>query len=1160
MTLLLCVCSGAWATDLEIPLTNLKNFPLDYGLVTITNTANTTISSNQLQVSKATGTFKIATKASGVYLKSISFTDANSSKNGGFTCTDGAYMTGPTENVYTYTAPNTSTTEANFQLIGSGGTAKMGTIIITVSTNYDVERLTAFGSISEQKIPFTSSATTSNIELSVPASGGVSTSSSRISIGSGGKHLVVSTKNSKVIKYIAIPKYQQATYDITCTSSPTGTYSNDIWTPSTAGNESVDLTLTVSSTVYSQELYVAYEAGAPVDPSITFNDGSYNVGDAALDLSSLFSSNSSGAVTYSITNAGTTGATIDADGTSFTATAAGTATVQASQAAATGYNAKTVTATITVTNLTTPTFTVTSTADYVIGNSLSLSSLITANTSDGAVSYTVKDAGTTNASIAEGVFTATAAGTAIVTIGVAETATYTAASQDVTITVMANPLGSHTVTFALTNGSSNVTGSSSSAKLGSFSTAFAVSNLEFNGSLSGSYSGGIRGTNNEESYDDTKYVDIAFTVADGYTFAPTAVSFSANPSSGTGAMKFKLALIDGNNNILSNDIACAKSTDNAVTFASGAFTGKLLSGTVHIRAYFYGAASDKKIYIKSPITVSGTVAVAKVVSSTDIALTDVKVNGSSITSAQLTTLKTADAYTLTMPSTYAGEPTVVFEQTTTTTYTEGDPDVAVIDVPATMDADDDNYIATATIDEIEYTVNLPIDKTPRLEADVTEVEVASAGPATGTATIKLTGAYLTGDASVAFASSVEGLAISPATITVTDGTVDQEFTVSYQSDAAVDEADVNLTFTVGAKSVVIPVSYSSTAAVTTITDVTGPKTWNFRAAGSADIASPASLRLIPLANASGFADSFDEESLSAKAQYFFYKGSNNYNCFQGSQLKFHTTVPGTVTVTFSNTGGSRPYRYLYVNGEATTYKSGNTDEVTTDPIAVEAGDVVLSGYIPNANDPQSRTGDVVGEAMLRIFSVVFTPTETVTIPAGKTFATFNSDNILDFSSTTDITAYTASVSGDVVTLTKVTAPVPAHTGLLLRGATAGATANVAIAASATAPTTNHFVAVTAEGGETVTSGYILATVDGNQGFYPVNSTSGNHVAKGKAYLATGSGARLSMVFDDEVTTGVATVEAKPQPTLTAVYNLNGQRVQQPQKGLYIVNGKKVLVP
>jgi len=88
-------------------------------------------------------------------------------------------------------------------------------------------------------------------------------------------------------------------------------------------------------------------ASSPVNPTVTFSNGEYTIGGAALDLSTLWDSNSTGAVTYSVTNAGTTGATVN--GTSFTATAAGTCTVQASQAATAIHNAATATATITVT-------------------------------------------------------------------------------------------------------------------------------------------------------------------------------------------------------------------------------------------------------------------------------------------------------------------------------------------------------------------------------------------------------------------------------------------------------------------------------------------------------------------------------------------------------------------------------------------------------------------------------------------------------------------------------------------------------------------------------------------------------------------------------------------------------------------------------------------
>ena len=83
-----------------------------------------------------------------------------------------------------------------------------------------------------------------------------------------------------------------------------------------------------------------------VDPTITFNNGAYTIGGTALDLSTLFSSNSTGAVTYTVKTDGGTSAAID--GTSFTASAAGTAVLTASQAAAVGYNAATADANIVV--------------------------------------------------------------------------------------------------------------------------------------------------------------------------------------------------------------------------------------------------------------------------------------------------------------------------------------------------------------------------------------------------------------------------------------------------------------------------------------------------------------------------------------------------------------------------------------------------------------------------------------------------------------------------------------------------------------------------------------------------------------------------------------------------------------------------------------------
>lgn len=89
------------------------------------------------------------------------------------------------------------------------------------------------------------------------------------------------------------------------------------------------------------------EVASCTEPTITFSNGSYTIGGSVLDLSTLFDSNSNGAVTYSVTNANGTGATIS--GSNFTATATGSAKVSATQAAAGSYCAGSATATITVT-------------------------------------------------------------------------------------------------------------------------------------------------------------------------------------------------------------------------------------------------------------------------------------------------------------------------------------------------------------------------------------------------------------------------------------------------------------------------------------------------------------------------------------------------------------------------------------------------------------------------------------------------------------------------------------------------------------------------------------------------------------------------------------------------------------------------------------------
>ena len=169
---------------------------------------------------------------------------------------------------------------------------------------------------------------------------------------------------------------------------------------------------------------------------------------------------------------------------------------------------------------------------------------------------------------------------------------------------------------------------------------------------------------------------------------------------------------------------------------------------------------------------------------------------------------------------------------------------------------------------------------------------------------------------------------------------------------------------------------------------------------------------------------------------------------------------------------------------------------------------------------------------------------------GSGYATAVSTGYLDFSS--DI-AYVAEDKGTWAQAHNI---IGIYTGnpFLITG-TASTTYCFAYGDGAALPCTNAFKAGT---GSTVASksgdkyNYIL-----NGGtFYAANDKT---VAEGKAYLQLSAAATArALVFDDEETTGIAVVNVS-QKMNGEFFNLAGQRVAQPAKGLYIVNGKKVIM-
>ena len=176
--------------------------------------------------------------------------------------------------------------------------------------------------------------------------------------------------------------------------------------------------------------------------------------------------------------------------------------------------------------------------------------------------------------------------------------------------------------------------------------------------------------------------------------------------------------------------------------------------------------------------------------------------------------------------------------------------------------------------------------------------------------------------------------------------------------------------------------------------------------------------------------------------------------------------------------------------------------------------------------------------------------------ASSGYSSLASAYALDFEHATGLTvAYVVSdITNTSVKLTSVD-ELPANSGVILKGE-GGASYSIPVKASATFSGTNKLQAAVTAYDCAANEVYILK--DGL--FHLVTATS--TVPAGRAYLLAEdvpTAARsLTFAYEDETTTGIMG-NNRESITNNRYYNMNGQLVNQPTKGLYIVNGKKVII-
>ena len=311
---------------------------------------------------------------------------------------------------------------------------------------------------------------------------------------------------------------------------------------------------------------------------------------------------------------------------------------------------------------------------------------------------------------------------------------------------------------------------------------------------------------------------------------------------------------------------------------------------------------------------------------------------------------------------------------------------------------------------------------------------------------------------------------------------------------------------------------------------------------------------------------------------------------------FNMTPEGENTYTQADAAGSSDYHgvdFLFnKGGESNTklrfdanymrFYNGNTLTVTApagatlrkiifkEPATSKAwaGSMSLDGtaygeYISEEKTWYATSDDITSvkftnDATKRIASIeIYLQVEPISVTIGTsgyaTLAGFDLDP-LKATPVGELETYVVTgVSGSAVTLEEIP-HIPAGEGVILKG-TPGTTYTIPVFQHGYTVSTNLLKISdgNVKGGDGI---YALAEKSGTVGFYKVAAEV--YIPRGKCYLNTNTSAPDYLSFDLGAT-GIEAMETAKTVENSEFYNLAGQRVAQPTKGLYIVNGRKIVI-
>ncbi|MBQ6050230.1 MAG: PCMD domain-containing protein [Bacteroidaceae bacterium] len=179
---------------------------------------------------------------------------------------------------------------------------------------------------------------------------------------------------------------------------------------------------------------------------------------------------------------------------------------------------------------------------------------------------------------------------------------------------------------------------------------------------------------------------------------------------------------------------------------------------------------------------------------------------------------------------------------------------------------------------------------------------------------------------------------------------------------------------------------------------------------------------------------------------------------------------------------------------------------------------------------------------------------TMAVNATAKYGTFCAPFAVEIPTGVTASKVTSVDANGLLTLTDLSTTIPANTPVVLFAESGLETVELFGVAEAGTPTAGLLTGVYEA--TKITSGYVLQNLDNKVAFYQVSAEDPITVPANRCYLTAPAGSVKALAFPDGTLTSISEIQAADEKAV--IYDLSGRRVSKATKGIYIINGKKVI--